>query len=66
MALNNGKFTGEIENKNLFSYSNKLDYTIEDLDGGRTTVKGKELLENGFTVKLDKRKAKIYKYYACE
>ena len=32
MALNNGKFTGEIDNKNLFSYSNKLDYTIEDLD----------------------------------
>ena len=32
MALNNGRFTGEIDNKNLFSYSNKLDYTIEDLD----------------------------------
>ena len=32
MALNNGRFTGEIDNKNIFSYSNKLDYTIEDLD----------------------------------
>ena len=32
MALNNGRFTGEIDGKNLFSYSNKLDYAIEDLD----------------------------------
>ena len=32
MALNNGRFTGEINGNNLFSYSNKLDYTIDDLE----------------------------------
>ena len=32
MALNNGKFKGEIDGNSLFNYSNKLDYTIEDLD----------------------------------
>ena len=32
MAVNNGRFTGEINGNNLFSYSNKLDYTIDDLE----------------------------------
>ena len=32
MAITNGRFTGEIEGKNIFSYSNKLNYNIEDLE----------------------------------
>ena len=40
MAINNGKFSGEIDGKNLFNYSNKLDYSIENLD------KRKELISN--------------------
>lgn len=32
MAIVNGRFTGEIDGKNIFSYSNKLDYNIENLE----------------------------------
>ena len=32
MAITNGRFTGEIDGKNIFSYSNKLDYNIENLE----------------------------------
>lgn len=38
MALNNGKFKGEIDGNNLFSYSNKLDYTIEDLNKRKKVI----------------------------
>ena len=42
MALNNGRFTGEINGNNLFSYSNKLDYTIDDLEKSICIYCGKE------------------------
>ena len=38
MAITNGRFTGEIEGKNIFSYSNKLDYNIEDLEKRKDLV----------------------------
>ena len=38
MAITNGRFTGEIEGKSIFSYSNKLDYNIEDLEKRKDLV----------------------------
>ena len=38
MAITNGRFTGEIEGRNIFSYSNKLDYNIEDLEKRKDLV----------------------------
>ena len=43
MAITNGRFTGEIEGKNIFSYSNKLDYNIEDLEKRKALQKARKL-----------------------
>ena len=38
MAIVNGRFNGEIEGKNIFSYSNKLNYNIENLEERKRLV----------------------------
>ena len=38
MAIVNGRFNGEIEGKNIFSYSNKLNYNIENLEERKKLV----------------------------
>ena len=39
MAFNNGFFRGNIGNKTISDYKNKLDYNIESLDERKTKVK---------------------------